>query len=509
MKYYGRIAKVGFAWSILSRAIGEMISVPAAMVMARLLSPSDFGVAAAAAFFIQVATRLTNFGFNTALVQLKDPRPEHVSSVFVVNLALGVSMWAAMAAGAPVLGQFFRSAEVAAVIPVAALSFVLGAAGGVPSSLLARDMKFRQSVVIDWAFYSTLAGAGILLAWLGYGYWSIVYAQLMAVTAQTVFRFYFAGWRPSLRFSRAALRDVLAFGLGLHAKRLLESAALNLDNLVVGRTLGITGLGFYDKAFTTMNRAVIAMSTAGPNVSFRIFALIHEDAHRFRLAYRKVLLTASLIGYPAFTWLIIVAPELFEVMFGQQWRPAVLPFQILCGAGLMKLLIAYASTATQSKGWIWSEVWRQLLYVALVIGGVTAGSHWGLAGAAGGVLAATTVLAVLMHALLLRVASLSWRDLVVPQVPALVCSAGLSVGLVALPVILKSVLGFELHAPWQVLAARAAFGGLFYVAFLLFCGFPAVRSLVDETLTDLLPGHVRWLRRQPAAAQVVSQRVAP
>ena len=508
MKYYGRVAKVGFAWNILSRATTEMMSVPTAMIMARLLSPSEFGVAAAASVFIQIANRLMNFGFNTALVQLKDLRSEHKSSVFVVNLALGVLMWLALLLGAPLLGQFFRSEEVAEVIPVAAFGFVLGAAGGVPSSLMARDMKFRQSLVVDCAYSATLTATAIVLGWLGYGYWSLIFAQLAGLVAQTIFRFYYAQWQPSLVFSRSALREVLGFGLGLHAKRLLESAAANLDNLVVGRTLGIIGLGFYDKAFTTMNRAVNALGTAGPTVSFRIFAIIHEDHPRFRLAYRKVLLTASIIGYPVFVWLIIVGTELFDVMFGRKWRPAVLPFQLLCAAGLMKLLIAYASTATQAKGWIWTEVWRQLLYVGLIVAGVGIGSAWGLPGAAAGVLAATSVLAILMHLLLMRAASLSWRDLASPQVPALVCSALLAAGLVGMPPVLRSI-GIPLALPWQLLAARTVLAGLLYGSFLMFCSFSDVRLLLDETLTDLVPSHAQWFTRRPLASSSGAQEVAP
>jgi PST family polysaccharide transporter len=294
-----------------------------------------------------------------------------------------------------------------------------------------------------------------------------------------------------VQVSLPALREVMAFGIGIHAKRLLDSAALNLDNLVVGRTIGIAGLGLYDKAFTTMNRAVLALSTIGPTVSFRIFAIIQDDTHRFRLAYRKVLLTATLIGYPALTWLVIVAPELFDVMFGHQWASAVIPFQILCGAGLMKLLIAYASAATQSKGRIWGEVWRQILVVA----GVAAGSRWGLNGAAGGVLLATLVMAVLMHAFLVRVASLAWLDVITPQFPALVCSGVLVAALLMASTLHDHLVGAS--SSLSLLLLRAVTGLLTYTLFVLFCGFPEVRTLVDDTLNELAPWHKRWLR--PAA----------
>jgi O-antigen/teichoic acid export membrane protein len=492
MKHYGRLAKVGFAWGTLSRLIGEFIAIPTTVILARLLSPTEFGIAATASFFVQLAGRVTNFGFNTALMQLKELRPEHTSSVFVVNLLFGSALWIGLFLGADTMAAFFHTPDIANVLRVAAFSFLIGSFGSVPSALLSRDMKFKSTVLVDTSYNLTTYTCAIAMALLGYSYWSLVHAQIIGTIVSTVLRFYLSGWRPSLRFSRDAFNDVLGFGFGLYMKRLLDSAALNLDNMVVGRTIGVAALGLYDKAFTTMNKVVLALSTAGPTVSFRIFSIIHEDDNRFRLAYRKVLLTATLVGYPALTWMIVSAPELFTVMFGERWAPAVLPFQILCVAGMVKLLIAYASVAIQSRGWIWGEVWRQLLYVALILGGVTVGSRFDVAGAAAGVLFATLVMGVLMHSLLKRAASLSWRDLLAPQMPAVVCSLGMVGVLLFAPAVSSNALGLQIDAPWLLVLLRVVVGGLYYGLFMLFCRFAAVRALVEETLAEFTP----WIGRR-------------
>jgi O-antigen/teichoic acid export membrane protein len=198
------------------------------------------------------------------------------------------------------------------------------------------------------------------------------------------------------------------------------------------------------------------------------------------------------VGYPIFTALIILASDLIEVLFGSRWLPAVPAFQILCCAGTLKLLNTYASSATQAKGVIWSEVSRQVVSTVLLVVSVAVLARWGIAGAAAGVLAATTATTILMHDLVRRQTGLRWREIVQPQVPAIVCSAGLA--------LMMSLTGFVLQrygntpAPWKTLLVTGILGGIYYLAFLLFSGFREVRELVFETLDDLAPFAARRIR---------------
>ena len=150
------------------------------MILARILSPHDFGVAAAAAFFIQIAHRLTNFGINTALIQLKEVDRTLASTVFFLNLAAGAAVWALLTFGATWLGAVFNSSEAATVMPVVALSFLIGPFGAIPTALLMRDLRFREIVLLEWLATWTAAVSSVALAWFGYGYWSLVSSQLIA-----------------------------------------------------------------------------------------------------------------------------------------------------------------------------------------------------------------------------------------------------------------------------------------------------------------------------------------
>ena len=489
MKQYSRLAKVGVFWSVLRDGINEILHIPTAMVLARLLTPYEFGVSAAAYLFMHFAERATGLGFSAGLVRMKELRPDHIASVFTVDLAICTITWLLLTLGAPAIGGFFNSPEIAMLLPIAALKFLVTAFGPIPAALLSREFAFERRALTDWMGAITYSVSTIAFAWAGYSFWSLVYGDLLKSIVRHILLVYTSGWVPRLGFSRIALSEMFSFGMGVYAKGLLTYAAQNLDNLVVGRVLGVTALGLYDKAFSTMGRFVSRIALSGPGVSFRIFAIIHEDQERFRRAYRKVTLGASIVGFPCMAAAIVMAPNLFLVLFGDQWGAAVVPFQILGVAGMLKLLASFASSASQAKGRIWAEVTIQAIYAVLVVVGVIVLSPWGVIGAAVGVLAATIVMCALMMDLVRRAAELEWSDLLAPQVAGWACSVGLVPVLLLAAALLTRAMPHP--APWQFVLAQSCAGVLFYAAFVWFSPFHDVRNLARETVCDFAPGFAR------------------
>jgi teichuronic acid exporter len=494
-KSYGQAAKKGAAWSVVRQGGHELMGVPFSMVMARLLTPTEFGVAVAASFFVLLAARLTQFGFSAALVRIKEVREEHTSSVFVASMVMGLGSYLILALSAPAIGRFFESPDSGALVRVSALAFLISPFSSVANALITREMRFRALALADWT--DTLVGASvtITLALFGWSYWSIVYGNVTATLARVTLQMYLSGWWPSLRFSRAALRELLSYGLGVQTKRLLEYAAANLDTLVVGRMLDMTSLGFYDKAFSTMNRLVNRLTFG--QAPFRIFSIIHDDPERFRRAYTRLILSVTMLGFPVLAACIVVASPLFEVLYGKQWQVAVLPFQVLCFGGMLKLLNNYAAQANEAVGNVWLQAARQGFGTVLVVIGAVVGSlAWGIAGAAIGVTVAMAILTVTMQELVRRAVRLSWIEMMRPLVPALVCTA-LMVG-VLYPTLRVMIPAVVPKAPAILqLAILGVVGSVAYVIFVLFSPFIVLRELVVESIDDLLPSSIsrrfRWL----------------
>lgn len=489
-KRYGKLAKRGVVWSFFREGVSEMIATPTAIIMARLLSPFDFGIAASAGFFLTLATRLTNFGFNLALVRVKDLRPEHASSVFLISLGVGIAAYGILVAAAPLMAAFFRAPQVAQVIPIAALTFLISPFGTVPAALMSRNMQFRRTAAADWISSLAEALSAVLFAWWGYGFWSIVYGRVIGDVVSTGAKMVLGRWAFSFRFSLAAARELFSFGSGVFVKRLLDYTANSVDNLVVGRFLGVTALGFYDKAFMTMSKVLVRINRGGPMVSFRVFAIIHEEADRFRRAYRKVVLATSLVSYPVLVGLATAGPDVIAVLYGERWLPAAAAFQILCFAGSLKVMNEYAGMAAQASGRVWNQVWRQGAYTSLIVVMVAIGSRWGLTGAAAGVLAATVAMTALMNGLLIRMTTLSLGTILGAQVPGAL--AGIVVGVAVVGA--RSAFETTLDARWQLLLVEAAAGACAYAAFLKFNRFREVRTLIRDTADDLSPPLSRVVR---------------
>ena len=494
-KALGKTAQKGVVWSFVRESVSEILVFPASMLMGRLLTPREFGIAAASVFFIQLAGRLGEMGFNSALIRAKEVKPIHLSTVFVAQLFIGAVLCTIMIALSPSIARFYNMPEATHVLPIAAIGFLIAPLGSVPSSLLQRRFEYKKNTTIDWVQLLVTSLTNVVLALLGFSYMSIIYARLSSNLTSQVMRIYFARWRPSVRFSRAALLEILPSGTGFFAKRLLDYAAQNGDNLVVGKVQGLTALGLYDKAYSTMNRFLVRVNEGGPGVMFRVFAVIHEEPERFRRAYTKVMLSSSLMGFPMFTALAVMAPQTMVVMFGPQWNEAATPFALLCVAGGLKLLNTYASSATQAAGRVWSEVWRQLLYVAMIVTFIFLFRRSGTAGAAAGVLCATAVMTVLMHVLLQRITHLPWLQILKPLVPAVVCSAGVAALVLSLEHAIQLVLPHP--SAWLLVACQAPAAAVFVGAFALFAPFRDLRYVVLEVTETIAPKALkqhRWMQ---------------
>jgi len=484
-QWYGKTAKRGVAWSYVREAGTELIATPTGLILARLLTPYDFGVAASAVFFITLATRLTNFGFNLALARIKVLRPEHTSSVFVVTLGVGATAYAILASSGPLMASFFHAPQLTQIMPVAALGFLITPFGTVPAALMTRNMQFRRTAMCDWIQGIAGAATVLTLAYSGFGYWSLIYNQVASDIAATIGKVVLSGWRPSLRFSRSAIKELFSFGAGVFAKRLLDYTAGNVDNLVVGRMLGMSALGFYDKGFVTVRRILNRLNTGGPMVSFRVLSLIYEEQERFRNAYRKVVMATALISYPVLLGLAVIGPDLIPVMYGRRWGATIVPFQILCISGSFKVMTDYAGSAIQAMGKIWGQVARQVVYAVLIVLLVAGFSFWGLMGAAVGVLVATFVMYLLMEGLLMKLTAITARTIFEAQLPGMLCGLGVAatIGL-ARWLLLRHAPG---AAAWERLIIQCAIGALTYLVFIKFNRFGEVRRLVRDTAADLNP----------------------
>jgi len=473
-------------WDFGSRLSGQGVLFVVSIFIARLLTPADFGVTAAARFFITLANRLTQLGLNASLVRMKEIRDEHASSVFVTNLVVGILAFLVLWGLSPVLGRFFDSPDVSRILPVSATVFLITPFGSVAAAMQRRQLHYRSLSVLAW--FDLVGGTlfTLLLAWLGMGYWSIIAGALLGTVITTAGRMWLSPWRMSFRFSMAALRDTLPFGLGFQAKQLLIFSTQNLDNVVVGRVLGVVNLGFYDKAYGLMSGVTTRMTFDA--ALMRIYAILRDEPGRFRRALMKGVQATSLVTFPLLLFSAVTADRLVVALYGVQWAPAIGPFQVLALVGMVRGASRPVGAACESLGLVWIQAALQGLDVLLLILGIVVGAKWGLTAASVGVLVAATANSVFSMRLLARHTTVSVFDLWSSFWPSLATAVGMGLAIVVVNVTLRHL---AVTSAWALVAGDVATAVLVYPALILWTPFHGVKTVVRESVDDIAP----WLRR--------------
>jgi O-antigen/teichoic acid export membrane protein len=408
-------------WRFVGSAVAAASQFAIGVWLARVLSPADFGVVSLTRVALGLAGSLGGLGIGEAVVQRAALTERHIRVAFTFSTLFGLAGAAVLAAGAPVAAYLLGDPRVASVLRVMAIGFAVQGIAAVAAALIRRRLEFRGQVFIDIGSYIAGYGiVGLVLALLGYGMWSLAWGSVVQTTIAAVAQLSLA--RPAVRplLARRELGELLHFGVGSAAVAGVNYLALNGDNFVVGRWAGVTSLGLYTRAYTLMNLPYTYASSVVSAVLFPAFAQVQSDAARLRRAYLTLTQLTATIAAPAMGTLAIAAPHLVRTLYGPQWTGVAVPLQVLCIAGYFRALYHLGGIVAQSAGRVYSELWRQVIYAALVVTGAFAGLRYGLPGVAAGVGLAILYMFVATNHLTLGVTRSSWREYLGAQRGALI-----------------------------------------------------------------------------------------
>ena len=415
-------------WRVIGAVISVLFQLAAGVLLARLLTPADFGVMTLAVMVLGLTQLLGDLGIGDAVVQRARLTEHHVRTAFTFSVMLGLAMAAIMMMAAPLAAIVMGDAQVTPVLRVLSARFVFRGASAVAEALQRRQLDFRRLFFIDTLSYVLgFGGVAVTLALLGFGVWSLVWGSLVQALLASVAQLVAA--RHALRplLARRYLTDLLHFGFGSTVSRAVNYLALNGDNFVVGRWIGPASLGAYQRAYALMSlpRSYVAnvMSTA----MFPAFAQLQEEPARVRRGYLLLTKLTAIVAAPSMATLAIVAPHLVLGLYGPQWSGVVVPLQILSIAGYFRALYHLGGVVAQSHGQVYGEMRRQIVYAALVISCGLVGSRYGLPGVAAGVSVATLFMFIAMAHLALRITETSWHRYFGVQLGAL-ATAGITGG---------------------------------------------------------------------------------
>lgn len=474
------------AAALAARAVQTGLELVAVMVLARLLTPADFGLIAMVLPVTFLASSLANLGLHGAAVYADELDHVRLSAMFWLSLKLNAAIFAAMALSGPILAWIYRDTRVIAITLLWAGALFGLSASALHEALLKRQMRFVAVLSVQTGSQALGIAAAIIAALLGASYWALVVRIMSVDLVRGAATWVVARWRPSRALTitpevRQDVRGMLSYGSGWTGFRVVNWLGQQADRVLVGSLAGPGVLGLYHNARRWAFFPSLQVSTALSDVAVSALSRVRDDVDRYRRYWRWGLLPALAIPLPVIAYVFVDTRAVIMLLLGSQWLGAIPFLRLMC-------LAAFVTTVGQASNWVYlseGTTDRQfrwaLVRTPVMLAAIAIGSRWGALGIAVGFTVATSVLLYPALAYCLRASVLTMRDAVAaawrPCVTSLAAAAilvaampllsGLDAWPIALPMKLSvfcaSYLGLWLalpggrHAVSEALAARAAF----------------------------------------------------
>lgn len=380
----------GTAWLTVATAVDYVLNLIVTYILARLLTPKDYGVVAAITTLVGFADIFWQLGVGTAIVQKKDLSEEDISTGHYINGILGIIVFGVVALFSAFWQSVF-SIESGAMLRTYALVFIIQGFMAVPQAKLQRQCNFRAisfSKIFGFAAYGICV---ITLAFIGLGPWALVFGALIKDGSRMLYMQIASRMSWKIRFSVRSMKELLFFGSGLTIGKLFNYVATNGDYFVINKTLGSVELGTYNKSYNLLMYPANLVGTMIEQVLFPIFARNQDNSSKLRKAYISGNSLIAVFTIPISIVAYTVADDLILFFLGDNWQSAILPFRIMIVGLFFRTAYKLSNTLIKAIGKVYSNSFVQLIYAIMVVAGAYIGHYDGLRGVAIGVTIAFTV----------------------------------------------------------------------------------------------------------------------
>ena len=349
----------------------QIVSLLLAIILTRLLNPAEFGVVGIAMSVIFMSSILVDMGFGRALVQQKEIGQIEYSSVFYINLIIGILLTVICFLIASPLAVFYKQPQVAPVLKTLSSLFFINSLSLVPGAIIYREMKFKWISVTGLisALFSGIIG--VIMANNGMGVWSLVTQNLVAALIIMILNFYYANWIPMLTIDKIKLKPLWQYGSRMFSSALLNSFVSRLDVFIIGKLFQTSTVGFYTRSqsFDAVARQLTAGSLT--SVLFPAVSKLQHDKKAMMRLYIRYLHLISFLGMLLSGLLFLITPDLFRVLFTEKWDDAASYFQLMCISGFVwpisAIMINIIAGVGNSKAYLKVEFFKTLLLLPACI----------------------------------------------------------------------------------------------------------------------------------------------
>ena len=353
------------AWGAVNNGTTQVLNLIFGIVLARKLSEADYGIVALITIFTAVASCLQSAGFSQALANLKPPTFRDYNAVYWFNVLAGFSMYAILFLCAPLLAYFFELPILTDVSRLAFLAIPLSALGIVPNAKLWIELRNRELAIAAIVSLVLSGSVGMWLAFHHYGYWSLVWQQIIFIGANTLIKYYFTRWIPRLPIDFEPIRRMFGFSSKLLLTNILTVISQQVQTFIFGKMLPINTVGQFSQAnkWNTMGHSFISNTMA--QVAQPVLTNADNEEGRQERVFRKMLRFTSLVCFPLMFGLALVAHEFIIVTIGEKWEPCVILLQILCiGGAFIPLQTLYQNFIISRER---SDIYLRLVALQIVL----------------------------------------------------------------------------------------------------------------------------------------------
>lgn len=340
----------GLTWSGIDNVVQYSVTFVVSIVLARLLSPSDYGLIGLIAIFTSVCSSLINGGFSTALIRKKDATDADYNTAFIVNLTMSVLLYAVIFICAPLIAQFFGRHELVALTRVTSLGMVIGALGIVQRTRLTKRIDFKTQTKITFIGSICSGTIGIVMALLGFGVWALVAQKLSSRIIRTTLLWFYNKWMPKLSFCSKSFHELFGFGWKMMVSGIIDTIWKELYQVVVGKFYSPATLGQYTRAQGFSKLFASNLTKVIQRVTYPVLSNIQDNKERMVFAYRKMIKTTMFVTAVCMFFLGAISEPLLYCLIGPKWHDAAVYLPLICISGSTYPLHAMNLNMLQVQG---------------------------------------------------------------------------------------------------------------------------------------------------------------
>ena len=370
----GKKAASGMVWTAIQKYSQMFIQFLSGIILARLLTPFDYGCIGMLSIFMVVAEAFIEGGFGSAIIQKKNPSQEDYSTIFYWNLGMATFMYGVLFFSAPAISRFYRIPVLSDVLRVQGVILFIYAFNVIQRSQLRKKLQFKIISIVTLVTSIIAFCVTLVMAFKGCGVWALVVQHLISAAIPTIVFWVYSKWRPKAVFSWASFKELFSFGAYMFLTHIIDKIGTQIQGLLIGKVYNPATMGYYSKALSTERLASTSISQVMTQVTFPIYAEVQDDKKRMTQMVKRLVTSLAYVTFPMMFILLLLAKPLFVLLYSDKWLQSVPYFQILCIAGLAYCLqsvnLQTISAIGKSRTMFFWTLLKRSVGIGFIVGGL-------------------------------------------------------------------------------------------------------------------------------------------